>query len=183
MERISNILIEFFGSANNLIEIIILTLLTITIGSFLQFKRRIIYSIISTTFIVLQIVSLYFTHSFIGYQFYIHFNTRDLSGLTYLYSFHIIITLILTFCLFITHRWVGEKLCETKKLIRFSLILSLVSFIIYSNQFITDTKTFLITLQTDKKDFKEAIQKLGIKDYTHKKDLKGIVGKNIIIFH
>ena len=70
-------------------------------GSFLRNKIvMFLVSVLASLIILLQIISIYISDSFIDYKFYIHFNTRDLFGIIQFFDVQLFIFLIIYLLLF-----------------------------------------------------------------------------------
>jgi len=159
------------------------------------FKNKIVRSVSSllfSIFIFFQIISIYITKSFIGYQFYLHFNFRDLLSLISLFIPYLIIGLfvylilffVLYFAFYLTDR-TSDKLNNTNSLLdkRFvSLLLVGIFFLIgFKSRFIEDTMTLFPLFITNEKGFREVLKENGLNDYVASRDIKSKKGKNVII--
>ena len=83
--------IEQFGGEIAILNMTILVFMFFFIATLLKNnKLRLLYSLIVSFFVTLQIISLYSTQSFIGYQFYVHCNLRGISSMSSLFIPHII---------------------------------------------------------------------------------------------
>lgn len=81
-----------FGGEIEILNFILLGLLLFWLCSFLyKIKFRIPIALVCATFASLQLASLYFLQSFIGYRFYIHFNVRDTLSMSSIYWFQLLI--------------------------------------------------------------------------------------------
>jgi len=179
------------GKKDFLILLFIITILYL-LNSFIKNKNaRIISSILSAIYVLAQSVSLYFTQSFIGYQFYVNANLRGVVGMESLFVTQIIIALfyfvILTFInlksYYFNKRILENRIGNSLKKITTLLLTGLLVFvIIIQGNFISDTKTLLPLLKSNKiTDFKETLNRNKIFDYITPNEIKISKGNNIIV--
>jgi lipoteichoic acid synthase len=150
---------------------------------------RITTALVLAITIVSQQMSLYIVKSFIGYQFYIHFNIRDIIGMIDIYIVQIIAIafLLLSITLLLSY---SRKLFYslTKKIDHRVLNISVIAFFIISLYVMTlagglihSSIELVSMLNPDEKGFKEALKDSQILGYTSPEDLEVTKGKNIII--
>lgn len=188
------------------IRIEILNLLLLFIFFFLitkMIKKKSVRGVIAGVFSIffsLQLISLYFVQTFIGYQFYVHFNVRDITGMINIYTAQIIMLLLIFCALFFTlyhskkitsickrfflKKWPKTQVYYTKKSSIFLglVILMLSFFSMTSEKGIIGTSSELISmLNTKEEDIHKTLKKLGFEAYTFPADLNAHKGKNIII--
>lgn len=189
------IIINKFGEKEDLLIMILFIISFFLISSLIKFKKiRIIFSIIAGLFLSLQLLSLYFTNSFIGYQFFIHSNLRGTQDIFYLFIPQIIVLIILLiiiiFVFYKSHDWFYKRLVLffRKKIkpknIRIGILVSVVLlFGITSStgNFISDSKSLISVFQTNQIPFKDVLKKNGMGDYITPKNIKSKKGKNIIV--
>jgi len=200
VETIKNT-IHLFGGGFETINILLLFAISLTICSALKNRIiRILFSLLTSVIVVLQLCSLYFVNAFIGYQFYVHFNTRDIIGMIDIYVVQVIllnILLIFLIFLFYSSRAIFSKaLLFANKIYPWSkrifnhtaiyaikLIVVAISIIIMSFKGgVIYTSFDLITmLNVNEKNFKEALGKAGMEDYVLPGELEVVKGKNIIV--
>lgn len=71
---------------------------------------RYVLALSGSLFIVLQAASIYFTQTFIGYQFYVHCNLNATKGFSLYFIFHIFAAVALLFALcFAFIKWSNTK--------------------------------------------------------------------------
>jgi len=186
------------------IEIVNVLLLFIISFAFTKMVRRkgikLFLAGVFTLFFSLQLISLYFVQTFIGYQFYVHFNVRDITSMMSIYTTQIIvlIVLFLSFFLILYHakkiadkikkilakklRW-GKQFYTRSARVLFTVFLIAISW--YSmtlEKGIIRTSVELISmLDAKEENIQKTLTSLGFKEYIFPKDLKVRKGKNIII--
>lgn len=184
-----------FGGINDVLLLGLFVCSFFLISSLIRSKKwRFIFSCIASLFLALQVASLFFTQSFIGYQFYAHFNLRGITGMTSLFIPHSIGIVILFLALFFFNYYsnrVTKKLNSVLKLkikplyssvFKIALISSFFAIIFFKGSFIEDTKSFLaIFYKTDSISFKEVLHKNKMYDYITPDQIECEPGKNIVI--
>lgn len=175
---------EQFG-LKNLAIIILFTCIFFLISYLIKNKKtRMVFSFVFGVFTSLQIISLYFTQSFIGYQFFIHFNLRGAVGLYGLFKAQIIALFTFLVLIIIFFYYFPEKLKSILKInntIVFIIISVFFSIIILKGDFVSDTQSLFLTLHPKKGDFESILNKNGINDYVKPNQIQSKAGKNIII--
>ncbi len=187
-------LMHLFGGKLEIVNILALLLISFIICSFLQRKwSKWFASLISSLFISLQLLSLYFTKSFVGYSFYVHLNTRDFFKMYSLFSFQIVVFLTFFILLgvflynaeYLTKLFYKKsKSSQANKLPKFAgLFLIIFSIIVLSLErgIIEKSLELRGLLKTEEKPFKEALDEIGLFDYISPTEIKAIKGKNVII--
>ena len=103
MELIIKILKFILDIRIELLNITLLYLLACYFCWFIKYRisRNIIASLIAM-FLCLQFISLYFVQSFIGYQFYVHFNIRDISEMLFIYWKQIIFLIFIFLIIYLS---------------------------------------------------------------------------------
>ena len=154
---------------------------------------RLSFSILFSFFVMLQFSSLFFTQTFVGYQFYIHSNLKGVTGISGLYYPQLIIgfilLIVLTLIFYFSYKFKRvaiqkhSQLIETKVNVAIGVISLLIFFtVIKKSDFVKDSKTLLISLKPTKdKLFAEILEKNGLLDYTLPSDIVAEKGQNIII--
>lgn len=182
-------LINQFGGRKDVFLFGAFIVLLFLISSFIKGnKRRVIFSILASLFICLQAFSLYFTQSFIGYQFYIHFNLRGVTGM---YSLFIVQIITLTICFLIIlllnyYSYYFIKRIKKERLsknFRLASIVSILLIIFIQGNFINDSRTLITILfsSNNSSDFEEVLSKYDMSGYVMPSKIKSTAGKNIII--
>lgn len=178
------------GGKFNLFNLLLLGLLCFIIC--IALKNRILrlsIAFILALFCGLQLLSLYFNHTFIGYQFYIHTNVRDTSLMIGLYTKELL--LLSALVLSITYVFFKSRtlfLSYYKQINLKVLYISLCTTVLFSLVVMSSSGGPIFTAYETLKMFKStsthfdnALHNLDIKAYTSPKKLKGTAGKNIII--
>jgi hypothetical protein len=185
---------QFGGKMDCLILLMIVTVLFLINSSINNRKTRIISAVFSSIFIVAQLISLYFTQSFIGYQFYVHSNLRGVVGMQGLFvrqmiiagiSFIILVIIniksnninrIFYFQNFKRSNWIFSNVLKG------IVTTFLISIVVVKGDFIADTQTLLpLFISNDTKDFKVVLNKYNMSDYVTPNEIESTAGKNIII--
>lgn len=201
MEFIIKVLKYLFEIRIEILNLLLLFVLFFMITKMIKKKGiRIFFAGLFTLLFSLQLISLYFVQTFIGYQFYVHFNVRDITGMLGIYTTQLIFLTFILFSLFLifyhsekiasrTKSYLLRKLpwssiCYTKKM-RIFCILILIStswFSMTKEKGIIGTSVELISmLNTSDENINKTLIDLGFKKYTFPKDLEAEKGKNIII--
>ncbi len=194
-----------FGGTFMILNVFLLIITLFIIGSILKNNYvRLVFSILGAIIIDLQITSLYYTQSFINYQFYIHSNTRDISGMIFLYYSEIGL-LFVFLILFISLFYFSHKLAyattsyickfpffnensHKQKILKTTRILVVGCSIMVMNfdkGLINEALDFYYILQSsttsNRRGFDKALSQLKMGDYVCAENIKAIKGKNIII--
>ena len=189
-----------FGDAAALYQFIYLVLFMALLNLLIRPKSlRLVVSLLSALWVSLQLLSLYFTRTFIGYQFYTHFNVRGTEDLWPLYSDKIIWAIVLVPSLtffFYSTRSIYSKLVRRFRTTSqkdfsgmrrwnwFVVVVGLCILGILMNRpkgSIYAARQLFSMYDTDTSGFEEALQKVGMESYTQPQDLRAEPGKNIII--
>jgi len=180
--------IYFLGYQFGYKNLIIITLFIssfILINSLLKNKKiRLIFSFIFGIFISLQLVSLYFTQSFIGYQFFVHFNMRGIVGMYGFFIPHMIfVTIFLIFITFIFYYYAPKikSFLKINNQITSIIIIFFFWIIMTKGNFVSDTKSLFSTMYPEKGDFEYILEKNGMSDYISPQNIECDKGKNIIV--
>ena len=189
-----DLIYQFGGKTDCCILLIIVTILFIFNSSLRNKKIRILSAVFSSIFIVAQLISLYFTQTFIGYQFYVHTNLRGVVGVQGLFVPQII-TAFISCIILIFVNIKSIKINIIFNLQRFTksnwlfinclkgiVVIFLFSIVVSKGDFISDTQTLLPLLVSNKtKDFKAVLNKHNMSNYVMPNDIKSKAGKNIVI--
>lgn len=185
-------LINQFGGKKDLLLLFMFVVIVLLVNSFIKNRLlRVTSSILLSVFIIAQTLSLYFTQSFIGYQFYVHANLRGLLGLESLFIIQILATIIFLIILII----LNIKSYDFNKVFSFfqlknnhQIAIKLVStvllvfIIVTKGSFISDTKTLLPLFATNNtKAFNETLLNNNMPNYVTPDKIEGEAGKNIIV--
>ncbi len=194
-----------FGGQFMILNVFLLILTFFFISSVLKNNYiRIVFSVLAAIIIDLQITSLYYTQTFINYQFYIHSNTRDILGMINLYYSEIGL-LFIFLILFISLFYFSNKLAQatTAYLCRFSffnknkyknitlkstkilIVGSCIMVMNFDKGVINEALDFYYILQSstnsNRKGFDSALDQLKMEDYISSENIEATKGKNIII--
>lgn len=151
-------------------------------------KLRLIFSFFASFFICLQVLSLYFTQSFIGYQFFVHFNLMGGIGLYNLFIPHLIIffcslLILLFFNFYSKYLFKNNKRRQLINVIKVCSAFLILLVVIIQGNFIRDSKSLLTLFSSpdNYKDFKEVLKKHNMSDYVSSNQIVSKTGKNIIV--
>lgn len=187
--------IEQFGGEIAILNMTILVFMFFFIATLLKNnKLRLLYSLIVSFFVTLQIISLYSTQSFIGYQFYVHCNLRGISSMSSLFIPHIISSIFIFTLLvvinyhsiklikIVTHQFkIGVSRFQKLSFVLIFTFLSLVTISLKGN-FIKDSKSLFTLFNNDNNlDFNKVLEENSIQNYTSPEQIESKAGKNIII--
>jgi len=186
MERVSYFINLFGGKAEWFNLFLLMTVLIIINAAIKNRLFRLLFALLSACFFSLQVCSLYFTKKFIGYPFYIHFNTRDISELAHVYNIHLfglVLIGVLLMTLFYLSGSFKLKAGRYDFHVKFAIALFSLIFMCFNGGLIHRSVELvrLLSPNTDTKNFHEHLKEIGIKDYTLPADLEVIQGKNIVV--
>ena len=186
-------LIDQFGGKEDFLVLLMIITVFYLLNSLIRNKNvRIISSIFSSIFAVAQSVSLYFTQSFIGYQFYVHANLRGIAGMESLFIGQIIITILyLTILVFVNiksnslirflkDRNINQIFIKTTNVFLIALLIFIIAI---QGNFTYDTKTLLPLLKStnNSSDFNAILRKYKMSDYVTPDQIECMPGNNIIV--
>jgi len=191
------IIINEFGGKTDVLFIGLFTISFFLINSLIKNnKLRITFSIFSGMFVILQLASLYFSRSFIGYQFFVHFNLSSADGMIGLYIPQVFIStglLIILILLFYGSRtFIYEKPISLfknnsypQKATKINLVIITLCFgiILTEGSFLSETKSLLFIFYTNKAPvpFEKVLEKYEMNDYITPGKINCKKGKNIIV--
>jgi lipoteichoic acid synthase len=155
---------------------------------------RIFLSLVFSIFLLLQLISLYFTQSFIGYQFISHFNLRGTTGIAGKFIPHLcfsallLLVSILVFALSnkYFYKIIEHAVChlippKTVKIVLIVFSLLFLFFGTWAGSFIADSKSLISIISNNKSNFTEVLKKYGMEDYITPEQVTCTQGKNIVI--
>ncbi|NQY05457.1 MAG: sulfatase-like hydrolase/transferase [Flavobacteriaceae bacterium] len=193
MDKLQSIITQF-GGLQDVLTLALFVLVFFLLTSLIKRKLiRLIIAIIFGVFVVFQLISLYFSQSFIGYQFYVHLNANDIGGISDLYTSQILLAigLIIGFTALFYYapvllkkkfRWFRLPL---KKWIRPVVIWVSLLFVFIKSDFPFDTQTlFSIGSNAEvnnTQELKTLLRENGLDQYTLPKEIIATKGKNIIV--
>ena len=190
-----NLIIQHFGEKEDILVIVLFLSSFFLINSLIRNKKlRLAISLITGIFIILQLTSLYFNHSFIGYQFFVHFNLSGIQGVSGLFTSQIIAAIVLLIVIiaafYMSHVYFYEKLISffnkeiNSQIIKLTILIMVVLFlgtITTTGSFISDTKSLFSIVHTNSAAFEDILAKNGMSDYISPEKIKCKKGKNLII--
>lgn len=198
MEFLIKVVKYLFELRIEILNVFFLLWISFWIVSALKGKSiRLIVAIALSVFFSLQLVSLYFVQTFIGYQFYVHFNVRDITGMLGIYGPQIVLLCFLFLALIMSlyhinsiAKWISQHLMRRISWSRrvpakrhlFISILILGAYCMSVEKGMLRTSIELVgMLNTDNQDIDEALKKLGFDQYTFPEDVTASKAKNIIV--
>lgn len=185
-------LINQLGGKKDILILLMITTVLFLINSLIR-KRymRIMSAISSSIYIVAQTLSLYFTQSFIGYQFYVHANLRGVLGMESLFIVQMMIVCFLLIILILINiksysltktllfKVFSQRFIKTTKVFFTALIILII---VIQGDFINDTKTLIPLFKANNlESFNATLSKYGMSDYITPNQIKGSSGNNIIV--
>jgi len=182
---------------NNLIDkkdvIILCASICFLVGAFLLInsiitnkKIRLLVSVITSFFISLQLISLFFTRSFVGYKFYAHMNLRGASSMSSLFITQIVgITLIFLVLVLMNYFScnISQYILKRRNgfIVRSVLIVICTALFLKMSTFICDTKSLFSIFYVSNENFQEILHNNNIDGYVSPDQIKCKAGKNIIV--
>lgn len=197
--------IELLGGEWILLNLVLLISTCFIISSLLRNNQlRLAFSWMASLFIGLQVASLFFVQNFVNYQFYLHFNMRDITSMLGLYlpETAVFVTLLIGMFFFlfnagrIQDRFLialssihhGLKLAHKSYFINSLRVVIVTTSLIVMNNYrglIYESRDLMAVLSAngDQKEFKHLLAQLGIHDYVQPEALvvQTEQKKNIIV--
>ena len=184
--------INQLGGKTDFLVLFIIIVLFLFINALIKNKIiRIISTVVTSVFIVSQTLSLYFTQSFIGYQFYVHANLRGVIGIGGLFInqisilvgfFAILILINLKSYDIVQHIKFINNPIKSMQLTKVFITVILAAIILIQGNLISDTKTLLPLLKSNNiNNFKTILRKYNMSDYITPDHIKCSSGNNIIV--
>lgn len=193
IETIKNF-IDLFGGKFKLIEIFFWGILFFLICSKIEKRKsRVFFSLLFSIVLLFQLLSLYFTQTFISYRFFIHFNLRSVESIIGIYVLQIFLFSLFFFfvfgLLFKSNRAFSLIQEKVKKVVLVRIqnwhvvVIILISSVIlfFRGAAVEDFKALFEVLNVDSKSFKEELKKNNMQDYVTPDDIVSESGKNVII--
>ena len=160
-------------------------------------KNNIVRAVVATVgvvFIAAQMFSLYSTHTFVGYQFYVHANIRDVDGMQGVFLKQIVVVgstaAVLWVVYFFSYRVLQRILSRASRWERFAamemcalLLVVMCGLVILRGNFVRDTKTLLpLFASKHSDDFRAVLEQYGMGDYVSPEQIEAIAdGRNVIV--
>lgn len=164
---------------------ILIYLLSAILGCmfFIKSKFKYVYVIICSTFITLQLASIYSIDGLINHQFYIHMNIDGVKmfGDQFIYEFLIGVLLIGILSFLILKISTLLNKLNIKKIYAGILIIVLMSFTFIEGGGSRNLYDILSQNNIEDVSFTKALKDLGMENYVFKDQIKATKGKNIII--
>ncbi len=182
------------------LNVVLLLVLSITVVSFVKDKRlKLVVSSLTSLFWVLQLSSLYISHTFIGYSFIIHFNMRDLMAMIDIFVYQLLVLfaifLLSIGLIFFWHDLWWKILSFTPKIrqwlwkipdgmvliTRFLIIGSCIYAMTPDRGVVDKALDFFSMAKIKSTGFEEALEKIGMESYVSPTELVVEPGKNVIV--
>ncbi|MDA3897935.1 MAG: sulfatase-like hydrolase/transferase [Desulfobacteraceae bacterium] len=195
----SHILSPFYDLRIEILSLALLLTLFFVVSTWISNKVfRSVTSGLFALFVSLELVSIYFVKTFIGYEFYVHLNLRDIMGMMEIYVvqiFLLMLTALLLWGLFYYAPFIWRMLAyilgkkvrlvpQNKKsanLVKGIVIIVAIGGMSVQGGLINSGIGFLSTMNYEEKSFQKALLDLGMNDYVTPKELVAEKGKNIIV--
>lgn len=188
-------MIAQLGGEMNGIAVILLFLFFAGFNSLWKSRKiRAVFAVLCSLFLLLQIVSLYATQTFIGYSFYVHLNMGGIQSMAGLFNLQLFIALLLEVffisVFYLAHPIIYHFLLPRFKMLKFSTSIKLLTIIftlaaavtvLTKSRLIENSKTLLSLFETNATGFQTALKNAGLKNYTLPEQLVAESGKNIIV--
>ena len=190
--------LQFYGGTFEYFNLLVLFVLLFISNTFIEKKIwQTIFASITTLYLCLQISSLFFIRGFISFEYYVHFNARDIISMMHLYLKQIILLIILFIALFLifknANRIYLNLIAKIKnlsslsindkilKIIRIISIPILSSLLCFEGGIIDSSRDLILMLNTGEENFEESLNLLGLENYTIPNQVQAEKGKNIVI--
>lgn len=178
-----------------MVLLLLFVLISLLLHSYVKNSRlRLLFGLISSSFIIAQGFSLFFTQGFIGYQYYVHFTLRGIFDVGALFWIEVIIAtvsfVLLNVIFFYSYSF--NKFLEKKnnnergqQFLQYSKIVLLLlasSIILFQGNFLRDSKTLAqLFLPKGAQKFDEVLEENNMADYVRPSSIVAKKGKNILI--
>ena len=160
-----------------------LVIITLMLASLVKAKKaKLIIIVIMTVFIVMEIISIYFSGGFIDYQFFVNLNINDIWEGLLIFKLQALLTVVVFFS-FIFLLTKLSVICQNKINVQIRLMILVImamSLNYHHGPFDKLTELYQVT-SAPKQDFSQALATLKMQDYPHKDQLSASKGKNIIV--
>jgi glycerophosphoryl diester phosphodiesterase len=156
-------------------------------------------SLFSSLLILLQLISIYISDSFIDYKFYLHFNTRDILGIIPFFDIQLLfalsIFLIFSYLIFSSKKiylavtkltlfryLFFRRISKTRSIcLKFLIIFFSIFIFTLKDGILYEASDLISIISVSDTDFDNSLDALNMTDYIIPSDLKAQKGKNIII--
>ncbi len=193
MESLSQFIYQFGDKRHVIILLVFLMGFTLICAAIKHNKLRLASSVLASSFISAQVFSLYSTQSFIGYQFYIHMNLRDVAGMQSLFvsqmtvlSIFFIVLSAFNYYAYKQRKKVTSVLNIEKAAVitQAACLLVFIGLIIIDGGFVKDTQSLTSIFASNynnSEKFEDVLLKNKMSDYITPNEIESSAGKNIII--
>lgn len=166
----------------------------VLLGSLISNDRwRLVFSLFTATFTLFQLISLFATQEFVGYQFYVHLSLGGLMSFSDLFVLHLVTSLIgfvvvTILCYYstaglkqVSGRFGNKKFESYRRAGVMVLAGLLVLFVVRNSTFIVNTKSLFTVFQRSSEHFEKALAESDMHDYVFPDEVRSSPGENIII--
>lgn len=160
-----------------------LVIITIMLASFASIKKfKLLLITLLTIFIVMEVISIYFSGGFIDYQFFVNLNFNDIWEGLLIFKLQALLTIILFFS-FIILLTKLSIICRNKINVQIRLMILVIMLFSLNYPYGPFDKLFELYRVTSapKLEFSQALAQLNMNDYPRKEQLQATKGKNIIV--
>lgn len=156
---------------------------SITLASFFATKKvKLIILTFMTLFIVMELISIYFSGGFINYQFYVNLNVNDIIEGLFIFKLQAILAIVVFFILLFVLLKLAT-LCQKriKLIIRVIVLVLAVASLNYHDGPIEKLTEIYHIVSAPKSSFQDALADMNLRDYPLNDDIETTKGKNIIV--
>lgn len=160
-----------------------LVIITTMLASFVTAKKyKYIIVLMLTIFIVMEVISIYFSGGFIDYQFFVNLNINDIWEGLLIFKLQALLTVLL-FWVFIFLLTKLAVICRRKINVQMRLMIFVIMILSLNYSHGPFDKLLELSRITgaSKIDFQEALTQLNMRDYPLKNQVYATQGKNIIV--
>lgn len=182
--------LHLFGSRFELLHLLFLTGFILILCSFI--KKKVVIAILcslSCLYLLMQLISLYFVKEFIGYAFYAHFNTRDVTSMIGLYTnqiigftlFFVISSVVLYLIVILLNKFTANRAKLWVNLFKVFVLVTCLVMLTKQNSVFQRNYEVLSMLNVPESNFDDNLKKLGVEFYTKPSNIVSEKGKNVIV--
>ncbi|RKS85959.1 phosphoglycerol transferase [Orbus hercynius] len=163
--------------------IVPLLMISIVLASFVSSKKvKLVIVTLMTIFIVMELISIYFSGGFINYQFYVNLNINDIIEGLFIFKIQALLAIVaffvLVFLLVKLSTYFQQKL---HFIIRLAILIIALFSLNYHNGPIDKLVEIYRVIRAPKVAFNDALGALNLASYPVKEDIEATKGKNIIV--
>lgn len=160
-----------------------LLIISIALASFVKpLKAKLIIIVLMTIFIIMELISVYFSGGFVDYQFYVNLNINDIIEGLFIFKLQALLTIVVFFALVFLLAKLA-KFCQRKLPIFIRLIALIIAGLSlnYNHGPIDKLIEIYQVISAPKLSFQEGLAKLNLQNIPTKEQIQTTKGKNIIV--